>query len=149
MQTGPASKSKVKKDSERGSAIVEFALILPIFLLLVFSLIDFGRYFYIRVALTNASIEVASAVTRGLYLESESTLQKSQKIYAVLEKVAPNAANFAQLNSTATLTAPVAVACPNSNNETTVEITTAFNSISPISSFLNQISSKTTMRCLR
>lgn len=139
----------MSRDSERGSAIVEFALILPIFLLLVFSLIDFGRYFYVRVALTNASIEVASAVTRGLYLESDSALQKNQKISAVLEKVAPNAATFAQLNSSATLTAPIALACPNANNETTVEISTSFNSISPISNFLNQISSKTTMRCLR
>ena len=139
----------MKKDTERGSAIVEFALILPIFLLLVFSVIDFGRYFYIRTAITNASIEVASAVTRGLYLESESSMQKNQKIQAVLDKVAPNAATFAQLSSSATLTVPIASACPNALNETTVEISTVFNSISPISTFLNQVSSKTTMRCLR
>jgi Flp pilus assembly protein TadG len=148
-QTAPAFNSKLKRDKERGSAVVEFALILPIFLLLVFSLIDFGRYFYVRVSLTNASIEVASAITRGLYLESETALQKTQKINALLDKVAPNAATLAQLESNATLSFPISSACPNASSETTVQISTNFNSISPISNFLNQVSSTTTMRCLR
>lgn len=142
-------KVRERSKGERGSTVVEFALILPIFLLLIFSLIDFGRYFYARVVITNASIEVASAVTRGLYLEGDSVASKNQKIALVLNNVAPNIATFSQLQSTAVLTVPIPSACPNSSNQTTVTVSTSFRPISPVASFLDEVSSKSTMRCLR
>lgn len=139
----------MKSKDEKGSVVVEFALILPIFLLLIFSLIDFGRYFYTRVVITNASIEVASAITRGLYLETDSSALKSQRINSVLENVAPNIAALAQLRSGATLTVTTPVACPNSLNQTSVTVSTLFDPISPIADFLDEVNSQTTMRCLR
>lgn len=134
---------------DRGSTAVEFAVILPVFLLLVFSLIDFGRYFYSRVIITNASIEVASAITRGLYTEGDSVANKNQRITAVLDNVAPSIATFAQLQSSAVLTFSVPTACPNSVGTTTAEISTSFASISPITSFLTDVRSQSTMRCIR
>ena len=142
-------KSNLKIRNERGSTAVEFAVILPVFLLLIFSLIDFGRYFYTRVIITNASIEVASAVTRGLYSEGDSVASKNQKIYSVLDNVAPNLASFSQLQSGATLTFVVPTACPNSFGTTTATISTPFSAISPITSFLSDVSSQATMRCIR
>jgi Flp pilus assembly protein TadG len=135
--------------NERGSTAVEFAVILPVFLLLVFSLIDFGRYFYTRVIITNASIEVASAITRGLYAEGDSVASKNQKISAVLQNVAPDVAGFSQLQSSATLTFTIPAACPNSSGTTTVNISTPFASISPITTFLSSVSSQSTLRCIR
>lgn len=139
----------MKAKGETGSVVVEFALILPIFLLLIFSLVDFGRYFYTRVVITNASIEVASAVSRGLYLETDSSAIKLQRINNVLENVAPNIAALAQLESGATLTVVTPSACPNSMNQTSVTLSTPFDSISPIADFLQEVRSQTTMRCLR
>jgi Flp pilus assembly protein TadG len=46
-------------DRSRGQALVEFALVLPIFLLLLFGLIDVGRYVYVSNAFNQAAREAA------------------------------------------------------------------------------------------
>ena len=46
---------------ERGAAAVEMALVLPILLLLVGGIIDFGRFFFTQVQITNAAREGARA----------------------------------------------------------------------------------------
>ena len=145
----PHRKRNFKNVSERGSTAVEFAVILPLFLVLIFSLIDFGRYFYARTIITNASIEVASAITRGLYIEGDSVSAKNQKILGVLDNVAPNLASFAQLEKNATLNYPIPLACPNATGLVNVSISTSFAAISPLAPFLNQISSQASMRCFR
>jgi Flp pilus assembly protein TadG len=43
--------------NDRGTTIVEFALVLPIFLLLVFGIFDFGRYFFVEHTLQYATRE--------------------------------------------------------------------------------------------
>lgn len=50
--------SKLRK-TEAGQALVEFTLILPLFLLLLFALVDFGRGFYTWLLVTNAAREGA------------------------------------------------------------------------------------------
>jgi Flp pilus assembly protein TadG len=45
--------------SETGQALVEFTMVLPIFLLLLFGMIDFGRGFYTWLLVTNAAREGA------------------------------------------------------------------------------------------
>lgn len=47
------------RKTEAGQALVEFTLILPIFLLLLFAIVDFGRGFYTWVLVTNAAREGA------------------------------------------------------------------------------------------
>jgi hypothetical protein len=50
----------------RGQALVEFALVFPIFLLILFSIIDFGRYVYYVQILNNAAREGARyAIVHG------------------------------------------------------------------------------------
>jgi len=44
----------------RGQSLLEFALVLPLLLVLVLGAMDFGRMFYIKVALTNAVREGAN-----------------------------------------------------------------------------------------
>lgn len=46
---------------ERGAAAVEFALVFPVFLLLVLGTIDFGYFFFVSEIVTNAAREGARA----------------------------------------------------------------------------------------
>jgi Flp pilus assembly protein TadG len=50
-----------KTRKEQGAAAVEFALVLPLFLLLVLGTIDFGYYFFVSEVVTNAAREGARA----------------------------------------------------------------------------------------
>jgi len=47
------------RKTEAGQALVEFTMVLPIFVLLLFGMIDFGRGFYTWLLLTNAAREGA------------------------------------------------------------------------------------------
>lgn len=48
--------------SDRGSAAVEFALVVPLILLLLFGLIDFGRLYWAKMSVVAASSEAVRAV---------------------------------------------------------------------------------------
>ena len=48
-----------RKNGEKGQALVEFALLVPIFLLLLFAVVDFGMGFYSWITVTNAAREGA------------------------------------------------------------------------------------------
>jgi len=48
-----------RKNGEKGQALVEFTLLVPIFLLLLFAIIDFGMGFYSWITVTNAAREGA------------------------------------------------------------------------------------------
>lgn len=50
---------------ERGASIVEFAIVLPLLLLLIGGMVDFGRLFYTEVMLTNAAREGTRAAMYG------------------------------------------------------------------------------------
>src|SRR3990172_10235047 len=48
-----------QKNGEKGQALVEFTLLVPIFLLLLFAIIDFGMGFYSWISVTNGAREGA------------------------------------------------------------------------------------------
>jgi hypothetical protein len=48
-----------RKDKSRGQALVEFALVVPMFLLLLFAIVDMGRYVYASNSLNQAAREAA------------------------------------------------------------------------------------------
>lgn len=48
-----------REERQRGQTLVEFALILPLFLLMFFAMVDFGRGFYTWLLVTNAAREGA------------------------------------------------------------------------------------------
>lgn len=50
---------RTRKDEERGQSLVEFALLVPIFLLLVFAIVDFGMGFHAWITVTNSAREGA------------------------------------------------------------------------------------------
>ena len=51
--------SALRRRRDGGQALVEFALVIPVFLLLLFGVIDFGRYVYTANGLSQAAREAA------------------------------------------------------------------------------------------
>ena len=55
----PVGRSRCSSEPDQGAAMVEFALVLPILLILLFGIIDFGLYFYNDLQLTQAARDAA------------------------------------------------------------------------------------------
>jgi Flp pilus assembly protein TadG len=58
---------------ERGVAMVEFALVIPLFLLMVLSAIDWGWFFVVQDAVSNAAREGARAAIVGYAGDAKAT----------------------------------------------------------------------------
>jgi hypothetical protein len=58
---------RTRCSDERGANLVEFVIVLPILLLLVFGIIEFGINFDRKIATTNAAREGARAAVVGVY----------------------------------------------------------------------------------
>ena len=62
---------KRREKGEKGQALVEFALLVPIFLILLFAIVDFGMGFYSWITVTNSAREGARI---GAVLASEQDI---------------------------------------------------------------------------
>src|SRR3954470_16191750 len=56
---------RVRRRGEDGAAAVEFALLLPILLIVVFGIIDFGRLYNMQIALSQGAREGVRGVALG------------------------------------------------------------------------------------
>ncbi len=54
---------RLPSDGQRGQALVEFALIIPVFALVLFALLDFGRVIYTQNTIEGAAREASRAGT--------------------------------------------------------------------------------------
>jgi Flp pilus assembly protein TadG len=52
-------------DPDRGGAVVEMALVLPVLLMIVFAIVDFGRMYNAKITLTEAARDGARAAVLG------------------------------------------------------------------------------------
>ncbi|MGO9246907.1 MAG: TadE/TadG family type IV pilus assembly protein [Verrucomicrobiia bacterium] len=78
----------------RGEGLVEFAFVLPMALLLMFALIDLGRYYWIRETVENAVRQAGRYAVTGQSLPGDSRVQS-------ITQVAENAmAGLDTLNTT-------------------------------------------------
>lgn len=59
-----SNKQQCKHNFLRAQALVEFALLLPILLVLILGAMDLGRVFYVKTVLTNAAREGANTLSR-------------------------------------------------------------------------------------
>lgn len=66
---------------ERGAMVVEFGLVVPILLLLVFGIIDFGRAYY---TLNNLTSAVREGVRRAVVLEDPMSADAQKEIKDVV-----------------------------------------------------------------
>ncbi len=141
--------------SERGATAIEFALILPLLLLLIIGLVDFGRMGFVQVSVTSASREGA----RLSSLDSTGT-GTTATIASYVQTAAPNAAKVSQLDGAGTLTVSVTQCSGSQSSEnTSVTASTNFKWLLPVgllslvsssgSTLSNfTISSTGTMRCM-
>ena len=71
---------------EKGQALIEFVLILPVFLLILFVIIDFSRLFYEKVELENRLEESIGILKKNNnYEEAFRVLNEGQNSEATLE----------------------------------------------------------------
>jgi Flp pilus assembly protein TadG len=72
LMKNPMARNRVR--GEKGVSMVEFALIFPVFMLMIFALIDFGVYFYYESTLTHITrVTMRSAVTGNKVLDPAQT----------------------------------------------------------------------------
>ncbi len=112
-----------RQNGERGQALVEFALVLGIFLILMMGVIDFGLMLSSRVALTNASREGAR-----LGAVQASTADIQAKVTSVYD-----ATDFCALAGPATVTN--AQGAP--GGSVTVKVDCTYNLITPLGGLLS------------
>lgn len=128
---------KVRRSQARGVTAVEVAIVMPIFLTVVFALFEFGHYLVLRDTATDAAREGArSAMAFGA-----STTDATAKANAVLATVGTRNATVTFTPSTIT----------DSTTQVTVDVTIPFddNSVFLPSTFLHNatIQSSCTLAC--
>jgi Flp pilus assembly protein TadG len=149
------SRTREKSSEESGANSVEFALILPLLLILIFGLVDFARMGFVQLSVTNASRE--GARLSSLYTSGE---QDPTQFVTFVRETAPGAASVSQLDSNVALNVQFQPCSPTLNGEnTSVTVSTLFNWTlpvglwqlvtakgAPVGNF--QISSTGVMRCI-
>lgn len=128
----------IKRENFRGQSLVEFALVLPLLLLLVFTFLDLGRAVYYYSAVGNAVREgarYASVTPLDLTKEDDKDLVKAVvQNYSIDLAIDPNNITFPtpvveDADATDTIT-------PDPNDYVTVQASYEFTPITP---FLAQI----------
>lgn len=81
-RSGPAraGTSRRRRNRERGQAMVEFALVFPVFMLILAGVLDFGFMLYSRMTVINAAREGAHAVLADAYRTGPQTPSTVQGI---------------------------------------------------------------------
>ena len=70
--------------NRKGQALVEFVLILPIFILMLFIIFDFGNIFYSKYDLQNQSSDIVRLIIEGSTIEEvENEIKIAGKIKIV------------------------------------------------------------------
>ncbi|MFZ7943942.1 TadE/TadG family type IV pilus assembly protein [Neobacillus sp. 19] len=72
--------------SEKGQSLVEFALILPLLVMLLFGIVDFGRAFHAYLTIDHAGREAARAASIGKDNDTVEQIAKSRAKSINLEK---------------------------------------------------------------
>jgi Flp pilus assembly protein TadG len=123
--------------TDRGAAAVEFALVLPILLMLVFGIIDFGRAW-------NAQIDLTQSAREGVrvYVISGDTS-------AATTRATQAAAPLTGITASVTKTCP---SVPSATDYGEVTVTMPFTYVTPLPSFVTGLGPQTItgigqMRC--
>jgi hypothetical protein len=82
------TRSSGSKESARGSTLIEFALVLPLFLIMLFATVEFGRYFYVEHTLQYATREGVRLGLVGRTLEDPNghALDRAQSITRIIRE---------------------------------------------------------------
>lgn len=69
------------RESERGAAAVEFALLVPILIMLILGIMEFGRAYNVQASLTNAAREGARSMAISKNPDTARTAAKNATSY--------------------------------------------------------------------
>jgi Flp pilus assembly protein TadG len=73
-------KLRIFRDCRGNTDLVEFSLVLPMFLLLMFGLIDLGRYYWIRETVENAVRQAGRYAVTGQSISGDSRVASIQQV---------------------------------------------------------------------
>lgn len=118
------------RESEGGQTLVEFTLVLPFFLVLIFALVDFGRAYYTWQVVTNGAREGARAAA----VQSDNATIDS-KIYASFCSSYPSDCGL----DTSKLTITKTNVQGTRGSEVTVRLAYNFNWVTPMGNLLTLI----------
>jgi Flp pilus assembly protein TadG len=123
----------------RGQALVEFAIVAPIFFLILFGIIDFGRYVYYVQILNNAAREgTRYAIVHGAKSLAPTGPPNDPSGTAVINVVRTYAVGVIGIEDASVLTitptwgTPPATPDNDRGTKVTVEVTYAFRSVIPV-----------------
>ncbi len=124
-QTVP-SPGRVRLGSSKAQTMLEFAIVAPIFLFLMFAVIDFGRMFFLQQDLQNAVDEAGRFASTGNTLPGATgATLTAQRISSILE-VAQQAAVGANITSVQISSLAGGAGSPGGPGDTvTISITTS------------------------
>jgi Flp pilus assembly protein TadG len=120
------------RETEAGQSLVEFSLILPVFLLLLFALVDFGRGFYTWLVVTNAAREGARAAA----VQSDATTVDA-KLYGSFCPSWPSTSGCGL--DTTKVSRSVVNLQGTRGTETRVTVSFNFSYVTPIGAFLSLV----------
>jgi Flp pilus assembly protein TadG len=86
----PRKRGAAYRERRRGSAILEFSLILPLLLTLTLLCVDFGRFAHYYIAVTNAARAGAAYASANVFTTSTQSLWNAQVRQAVVDEMTAN-----------------------------------------------------------
>ena len=131
-----------RKNGEKGQALVEFALLVPIFLLLLFAVVDFGMGFYSWITVTNADREGArlGAVHAPLNVASSPCFGKASLDQCIEDRVR----DASDLTNEATkMTVTITNATGNPGQSVVVKVDYDYDLITPLAGLVEFMSGDT------
>lgn len=123
--------SSGRRKSDQGASAVEFALIAPVMVLIIFILADIGRLGYVQISLNSAAQESVRASSFGM---------TTSEITAIANSAAGDAGRVASLEESATIVMTRVRSCSDSTSlgrTTEVRVSTIFKWVTPIDLFLS------------
>lgn len=130
---------RAKKRGERGQALAEFALLVPIFLILLFAIVDFGMGFYSWITVTNSAREGArlGAVHPPLDVASSPCFGKVSLEQCIYDRVL-DSADLA--DETTKMTVTITNAQGQSGESVAVKVDYEYDLITPLAGLVQFVS---------
>lgn len=117
------SRFPAQRAQEHGAAAVEFALVLPLLLLLIFGMVDFSRAYNAHISLSGAAREGARVLALGTGDPVQVTKDAAPTISEPIDVVCPPDG--------------CASACANAGDQATVRASIQFDYITPVSGLMS------------
>ena len=115
---------------DQGAAVVEFAIILPVLLLIMFGIIDLGRLLFLQISLAAASHEGSHASSLRQVTPSNAS-QVAQEVATVVSNASPGAARLGALGS-AQMSVVAPVYCTANQATTRITAQSPFHWVMPL-----------------